>query len=231
MGRHGQGAAGRGAGLRHCRRRARTRVPRQGRLLAAPDAGSRRARRRHRPHPARAGRDAAGADRAVALVRRRAGCGDRPLDGRGDRGRGGRRADPGRGIGRHRHPDAADEAAVRTGCDGAAGTRRRRDGEAHRRSARGHHRGLRVAEAVGDRGPAGTGRRTHRRRRCAGQTRPSCRGGRRVAPSDDRPGAAGAAGGAGLPAPGRAEDPVGLDRRLRGFGTAVQRGLLGGQPA
>ena len=53
------------------------------------------------------------------------GCGDRAFDGRGDRGGGGRGAEPGRGAAGDRHPVAADGAAVRAGCDGAAGTGRR----------------------------------------------------------------------------------------------------------
>ncbi len=57
---------------------------------------SRRAGGGHRPHPAGAGRDAVGADGVVALLRGGTRCGDRAFDGGGDRGGGGRGAEPGR---------------------------------------------------------------------------------------------------------------------------------------
>ena len=49
------------------------------------------------------------------------GCGDRAFDGRGDRGGGGRGAEPGRRAAGDRHPLAADGPAGRARRDGAAG--------------------------------------------------------------------------------------------------------------
>ena len=231
MGRYGQVAAGRRACVRRGRRRAGTHLRRQGRLLAAPGARGRRAGRRDRPDPAGAGRDAAGADRAVAVLRRGTRRGDRALDGRGDRRGGGRCADPCRGARRDRHPDPADEALVGSGRDGAAGAGRDGSRAPHRRPPRRHGGGVRLAEAVGDRGPARAGRRAGGDGGCAGQAGPPHRGGRGLAPPDDRPGAAGAARRPVLPGPGGAEDPAGVHGGVRRFGAAVQRRLLGGQPA
>ena len=61
---------------------------------------------------------------AVALLRGGTRCGDRAFDGGGDRGGGGRGAEPGRGAAGDRHPVAVDVAAVRARRDGAAGTGR-----------------------------------------------------------------------------------------------------------
>ena len=73
-----------------------------------------------------AGGDAVGVDRVVALLRGGTRCGDRAFDGGGDRGGGGRGAEPGRGAAGDRHPVAVDVAAGRAGRDGAAGAGRRR---------------------------------------------------------------------------------------------------------
>ena len=69
-------------------------------------------------------------------------CGDRAFDGGGDRGGGGRGAEPGRRAEGDRHPVAADVAAFRTGRDGAVGNGCGRRREFDRRLCRPHGGGV-----------------------------------------------------------------------------------------
>ena len=79
---------------------------------------------------------AVGVDGVVAVLRGGARCGDRAFDGRGDRGGGGRGAEPGRRAEGDRHPVEVDVAVVRAGRDGAAGVGCRRSREADRGATR-----------------------------------------------------------------------------------------------
>ena len=108
---------------------------------------------RDRPDSAGVGGGAVGVDRAVAFLRGGTRRGDRAFDGGGHRGGGGRGADAGRGAAGDRHPVAVDGAAVRSGRDGAAGTRRGRHRGVDRRLSAGDRGGVRLTAPDGDRRP------------------------------------------------------------------------------
>ncbi len=166
-----------------------------------------------RADSAGAGGDAVGADRVVALLRGAPGCGDRAFDGRGDRGGGGRRAEPSRGIAGDRHPLAADVAAGRTGRDGAAGTRCRGHRGVDRRLSRGHPGGVRLAAPDRDRRTARAGRCGDRRGAAAGSFRASGEHGGRLPYRVDGSDPARVAFGAGGFDTQEPDDSVHLHRR------------------
>ena len=129
----GRRVAGRGAGVRAAVAELEPVFVEQVGFSLQRRAGRGRTGERHRAHPAGAGGHAAGVDRVVALLRGGTRCGDRAFDGGGDRGGGGRGADPGRGVAGDRDPFAVDVAAGRAGRDGAAGAGRRGHRGADRR--------------------------------------------------------------------------------------------------
>ena len=114
------------------------------------------------------------------------GCGDRAFDGRGERGGGGRGAEPGRGAAGDRHPVAADGPAGRAGRDGAAGAGPGSRRGVDRRLPRRHRGGVRLAAPDRDRRAARAGRCGDRGGGRPGPAGAAHRGGRGLAPSHHR---------------------------------------------
>ena len=188
VGRHGPTPPRRRACFRRGDRRDRAGFRCTGGLFAARHAHLRRRCRRNRPNPAGSRRRAVGTHSTVALTRSRAGCGDRPLHGRGRRRDRLRGTQPRRWSQGHRDPLEADGSApLRPGRDGAARSRRPHHRGPSTQLRRRVARGLRFTTAKRRSRPARADREGHRRG--AGPQPPGAtrRGRCRLAPPNRRP--------------------------------------------
>ncbi len=200
-------------------------------VLPAASADRGPAGDRRRPRPAGADGPAVGVDRVVAFIRCGTRCGDWTFDGRGDRGRGGRGADPRRGPAGHRDPFTADVEAGRPRRGRSAGDGRRCGRKAARRLPRGEPGRLPVAAANRDRRRGGTGRRGDQCRERTGAFRAAGEYGSRLAHRADGSHPARITFGASRSDAQAADDSVYLHRRRRDRDAGPGRRLLGCQRA